>query len=90
MVYFGLFLSVWLGSGLLNLPLTPYLDVEGSFYPNYTGECVYGNPALVFTNAVDSLDVDSLLEIYNGVLVLDSLSFVGIITQKLEEHAGQF
>ena len=89
MVYFGLFLCGWLGSGLLNLALSPFLDAEGSFYPYFTGTCVYGEPALVFTNAVDSLDVDSLLEIYNGVLVLDSLSFVEIITQKLEEHAGQ-
>ena len=64
----------------------PYIDAEGDFYMNYTGMCTESDPTLGFVCSIDSLDLDSLLEIYPSVVVLDSLSYYQIIEMKMEEN----
>jgi hypothetical protein len=68
----------------LELPLVPYIGIDNSFYPNYTGHCVECEPMVAFTNISDSLNVDSLLEIYPSVVSMDSLAFVEFVEMRLE------
>jgi len=67
----------------LQLPLTPYIGVDGNFYANYTGQCTESEPSVVFINAADSLDVDSLLELYPCVSILDSLAFTSFVESRI-------
>lgn len=69
----------------LELPKVPYLDTENIFHANYTGQHVEGTPMVAFTNIADSLNVDSLLEIYPSVVSMDSLAFVDFVKGRLNE-----
>jgi hypothetical protein len=65
-------------------PFVPYIDTEGIFYANYTGMIVEGIPNVAFTCVQDSLSLDSLLELYPCVSLMDSITFETFIEGKLE------
>jgi hypothetical protein len=66
-------------------PFVPYIDIEGIFYANYTGMVVEGIPNVAFTCVQDSLSLDSLLEIYPCVSLMDSIVFYNFVELRLNE-----
>jgi len=77
-----LILSTLLG---LEKAFVPYLDTVGQFHPNYTGQCVEGTPLIGYTLIGDSLGIDSLLEIYPSVVLMDSLAFNNLMVWGLAQ-----
>jgi hypothetical protein len=65
--------------------VVPYLDTEGNFYLNYTGRITEGEVALAFTCKEDSLNLDSLLNIYGSVSVMDSVVFYSFIEMRMND-----
>lgn len=63
----------------------PYIDIEGNFQINYTGMCINGEPMVGFTCSEDSLNLDSLLEIYPSVSIMDSVVYYQFIELRMEE-----
>ena len=67
-------------------PFCPYYTDTGEFEMNYTGAHINGNPSVVLTLDTDELDVDSLLQIYPAVCVVDSLTFWNVIERENEPN----
>lgn len=70
--------------GYLAGAFVPYLDTQGIFHMNYTGECVDGIPDVAFVCTEDSLDTDSLLEVYSTLVFMDRETF-NLFVESLEE-----
>ncbi len=69
-------------------PFCPYYTDTGEFEMNYTGAHINGNPSVVLSLDTDGLDVDSLLQIYPAVSVLDSLTFWAVIEREISEESN--
>ena len=67
-------------------PVVPYIDTEGNFYMNFTGQITEGEPVTAFTCTADSLSLDSLASVYPCVNVMDSVIFYWFIEMKMEEE----
>ena len=65
-------IGVCYGQIVPDSPIVPYIDTEGNFRMNYTGECVNGIPNVAFTCAEDSLNMDSLMLIYPTLVTIET------------------